>query len=161
MPNTYTIDSTWVWANSGTNGFVWQNPSYGTTNATFVSKSGRDWTFETYCYKLVNLSGYGTFWYPYDPNEAQIRVSIFGKNTPVVAPIISNFTQSPNPLYRGNSGSVTCNLSQGNGNLNFNWSIVSGNTGFSISNVNSQTVSIHYSNTDAFEKSNSQNISTP
>ncbi len=80
---------------------------------------------------------------------------------PPIAPIISNFAQSPNPLYRGNSGSVTCNLSQGNGNLNFNWSIVSGNTGFSISNVNSQTVSIHYSNTDAFEKSNSQNISTP
>jgi len=66
-----------------------------------------------------------------------------------IAPIIANFAQSPNPLYRGNSGSVTCNLSQGNGNLNFNWSIVSGNTGFSISNVNSQTVSIHYSNTDA------------
>lgn len=80
---------------------------------------------------------------------------------PVVAPIIANFTQSPNPLYRGNSGSVTCNLSQGNGSLNFNWSIVSGNTGFSISNVNSQSVSIHYSNTDAIEKANSENISSP
>ncbi|BDQ01667.1 S8 family serine peptidase [Ignavibacterium sp.] len=161
VPTTYNIDSTWVWANSGTNGFIWQNPSYGTTNATFVNKSGRDWIFETYCYKLVSLSGYSTFWYPYDPNQAQIRVSIFGKYTPVVAPIISNFTQSPNPLYRGNSGSVTCNLSQGNGNLNYNWSIVSGNTGFSISNTNSQTVSIHYSNTDAIEKTITENISSP
>ncbi|MCZ7616657.1 MAG: hypothetical protein M5T52_24600 [Ignavibacteriaceae bacterium] len=71
---------------------------------------------------------------------------------PPIAPIISNFSQTPNPLYRGNNGSVTCNLSQGNGSLNFNWSIVSGNTGFSISNVNSQSVSIHYSNTDAIEK---------
>ncbi|MEP0862210.1 MAG: hypothetical protein HRF52_12315, partial [Ignavibacterium sp.] len=80
---------------------------------------------------------------------------------PVVAPIIANFTQSPNPLYRGNSGSVTCNLSQGNGSLNFNWSIVAGNTGFSISNTNSQTVSLHYSSTDAIEKSITENISSP
>ena len=80
---------------------------------------------------------------------------------PPIAPIISNFSQTPNPLYRGNNGSVTCNLSQGNGSLNFNWSIVSGNTGFSISNVNSQSVSIHYSNTDAIEKTISENVSSP
>lgn len=85
----------------------------------------------------------------------------FSVNLPVVAPIISNFTQSPNPLYKGSNGSVTCNLSQGNGNLNFNWSIVSGNTGFSISNTNSQTVSIHYNNTDAIEKTIIENIYAP
>lgn len=80
---------------------------------------------------------------------------------PATAPIISTFTQSPNPLYKGSTGFVTCNLSQGNGSLNFNWSIVSGNTGFSISNVNSQTVSIHYINTDVIEKKSPENISSP
>ncbi len=100
-------------------------------------------------YKLTSYNSSG---------EASIP---FFVNLPFISPSVSSFTQSPNPLYRGNSGSVTCNLSQGNGNLNFTWSIVSGNTGFSISNVNSQSVSIHYSNTDAIEKTISKNISTP
>ncbi len=73
---------------------------------------------------------------------------------PPIPPIIASFTQSPNPLYRGNNGTVTCNLSQGNGNLSYNWSIVSGNTGFSISNDTLETVSIHYSNTDAISNPN-------
>jgi serine protease len=76
------------------------------------------------------------------------------------SPVISGFRQIPNPLYKGSSGSVTCNLSQGYEYLNFNWSIVNGNTGFSISNINSQNVTIHYSNINAIAKTISDNIST-
>jgi hypothetical protein len=35
-------------------------------------------------------------------------------------PVISGFTQTPIPIYRGQSGTVTCNLSQGVG-VNFQW----------------------------------------
>ena len=52
---------------------------------------------------------------------------------PPVAPVISNFTQSPKPIYQGTSGTVTCNLSQGNGDLTYNWSIIDSKPGVSFS----------------------------
>lgn len=52
---------------------------------------------------------------------------------PPIAPIVSNFTQTPKPIYQGSSGSVTCNLSQGNGDLTYNWSIIYGKPGVSVS----------------------------
>ena len=66
-------------------------------------------------------------------------------------PIISSFTQSPNPLYKGSSGTVRPNLSQGNGTLNYQWSIVSPHSKFSISNTTSKNVMIHYNNTDKID----------
>jgi hypothetical protein len=36
-------------------------------------------------------------------------------------PVISGFTQTPVPIYRGQSGAVTCNLSQGSGNISYEW----------------------------------------
>jgi hypothetical protein len=161
IPDGFHIDSTWTWANSYSGGYEWGNPSYGIPRATKISQNGRDVTFEMYCYRMKPVGGSTLNWYPSDPNSADINVSIFGKYTPVIAPIISNFTQTPNPLYRGNSGYVTCNLSQGNGSLNYRWSIVYDNTGFSISDTTCETVSIHYSNTDAIAQTNSENISYP
>jgi hypothetical protein len=40
---------------------------------------------------------------------------------PPIAPIISHFTQNPIPICKGSSGYVQVNLSQGNGNLTYNW----------------------------------------
>jgi hypothetical protein len=37
------------------------------------------------------------------------------------APVISGFTQVPVPIYRYQSGTVTCNLSQGTGNITYAW----------------------------------------
>jgi len=37
------------------------------------------------------------------------------------APIISGFTQDPIPIYSGETGTVTCDLSQGNGNISYEW----------------------------------------
>ncbi len=48
--------------------------------------------------------------------QAQITV-----NYPLVAPIISNFTQSPIPICKGTRGYVQANLSQGNGTVTYNW----------------------------------------
>ncbi len=112
----------------------------------------------TYKFRVSVLPYYNSY-YGSSATSWQYREIYFDHQ--IVAPIISNFTQTPNPLYKGSTGFVTCNLSQGNGNLNFNWSILSGITGFSISNVNSQTVSIHYSNTDALAKTISDNFSSP
>ncbi|AFH50035.1 Hypothetical protein IALB_2332 [Ignavibacterium album JCM 16511] len=65
---------------------------------------------------------------------------------PTIAPIISNFTQSPKPIYQGTSGTVTCNLSQGNGNLTYNWSIVYGKPGVSVSFYGNQAEISYSSN---------------
>ncbi|KAB2850309.1 MAG: S8 family serine peptidase, partial [Ignavibacterium sp.] len=55
-------------------------------------------------------------WAPYDPTGKFI---VLGK--PLVAPVIASMTQSPVPIYKGTYGYVYCNLSQGNGNLTYNW----------------------------------------
>ena len=55
-------------------------------------------------------------WAPYDPSGKYI---VLGK--PLVAPLIANITQNPVPIYKGTSGYVYCNLSQGNGTLRYNW----------------------------------------
>src|SRR5690606_39408077 len=55
------------------------------------------------------------------------------------APIISSLVQTPQPLYKGSSGYVKCNLSQGNGTLNYQWSIVSPHSNFSISRSEEHT----------------------
>lgn len=39
----------------------------------------------------------------------------------IVAPVISGFTQTPVPIYRPGSGTVTCNLSEGNCNITYTW----------------------------------------
>ncbi|MBI5662389.1 MAG: S8 family serine peptidase [Ignavibacterium album] len=55
-------------------------------------------------------------WLPYNPST---YYTILGK--PMIAPVISNFTQSPNPICKGTTGHVSVNLSQGNGSLTYNW----------------------------------------
>jgi len=41
--------------------------------------------------------------------------------TAICPPIIAGFVQRPTPIYQGGSGVVTCNLSQGNGDLTYSW----------------------------------------
>lgn len=137
---------------------AWSSPAPVNLQAYSQVVGSCSWTFQSW-QKIQNGVVVQTF------NEPIIIITpeentTYQANFISVPPIISSFTQSPNPLYKGYTGTVTCNLSQGHGGTNFNWSIISGNTGFSILNVNSQTVSIHYSNTDAIEKTNSGKISS-
>lgn len=82
---------------------------------------------------------------------------------PTISPVISNFTQSPKPIYQGTSGTVTCNLSQGNGNLNYNWSIIYGKPGVSVSFYGDRAEISYNSNSLNFKQSenNNYNIEAP
>ncbi len=82
---------------------------------------------------------------------------------PTVAPIISNFTQTPKPIYQGSSGSVTCNLSQGNGAISYNWSVIYGKPGVSVSFYGDRAEISYNSNSLNFNQSenNNYNIEAP
>lgn len=73
-----------------------------------------------------------------------------------IAPVISGFTQTPTPIYLGNSGVVTCNLSQGRGNLTYNWTASDFPPGVSVSfQGNTAYISYNYKvmeNFSSFEK---------
>ncbi|TAL63051.1 MAG: T9SS type A sorting domain-containing protein, partial [Bacteroidetes bacterium] len=59
-------------------------------------------------------------WAPFDPNPYNLRkYAVLGE--PLVPPIISQLTQSPNPVCRDAITRITCILSQGNGNLTYTW----------------------------------------
>ncbi len=71
-------------------------------------------------YIRYGVGGNVNQWVPFDPNPNNLRkASALGK--PLVAPVIASMTQSPVPIYKGTYGYVYCNLSQGNGNLTYNW----------------------------------------
>lgn len=121
IPDGYNLSETWTWANSYSEGYEWGNPSYGMPRSTFVSQNGRDVVYEMYVYRMIPIGGGLLSWYPTDPFSADINVSILGKYTPIVPPIISHFTQSPDPICINSYGYVYVHLSQGNGDLDYNW----------------------------------------
>ncbi len=91
------------------------NNSQDYLNSTISSNSIHLSTFFYYIEhdevgNLINM------WVPYNP---PLIYTILGK--PLVAPVIANITQNPVPIYKGTYGYVYCNLSQGNGNLTYNW----------------------------------------
>lgn len=59
-------------------------------------------------------------------------ISVEQEPEPITPPVISNLTQSPDPICQGTIGYVYCNLSQGNGNLNYSWSASNLPSGASI-----------------------------
>lgn len=101
----------------GPTGYSWANPNNATAwlSQTVNSNTIR---YETVFYRLNQ----GNFscenrWAPFDPNATERAYAYLGR--PLVAPIISGFTQTPTVIYRYNSGTVTCNLSQGTGNITY------------------------------------------
>ncbi len=79
-------------------------------------------TLRTFYYFIKKKFGGGSVnvWAPLDPTSNSTRkYSVLGE--PLVAPLISNFTQNPVPICKGSIGYVQVNLSQGNGNLTYNW----------------------------------------
>lgn len=76
----------------------------------------------------------------YNSGGESIPKAEFTISYPIVSPVISGFTQTPSVIYLEQSGTVTCNLSQGNGELNYIWTYAnkpstlsvsfSGNTGY-------------------------------
>lgn len=115
IPSGFNLDSTWVWANSYCGGFEWGNPSYGTPNATMVSRSGRNVTFEMYCYKMGAVGSPGVSWYPADPNQAQIQVSILGKLS------LSASISGPTSRSFNQDGTWTASVSGGVPSYHYHW----------------------------------------
>lgn len=82
-------------------------------------------TLRTYYYYIkINLGGDPVYqWAPVDPNPSSMRkYGVLGE--PSVPPIfdpVNPFIQNPNPICKGTSGTLTVNLLQGNGDLNYDW----------------------------------------
>jgi len=75
-------------------------------------------------YKLrVEVKPFWNSYYGADSVQWLIRELPFNFSPPPppVPPEISGFTQNPIPIYQGESGTVTCNLSQGSGNIAYTW----------------------------------------
>ncbi|AFH48139.1 Peptidase S8/S53 subtilisin kexin sedolisin [Ignavibacterium album JCM 16511] len=105
------------------------------TNNTFYK-----WRFK---FQPFYNSFYGQYAIPWQTLEFSFYHS-------VVAPVISNFTQSPNPICKGTTGYVYVNLSQGNGNLTYNWFSYNAPSGVTVNfSPNSNRCTITYSSADA------------
>lgn len=77
----------------------------------------------------------------------------------ITAPIISSFTQTPAPIYKGGSGTVTCNLSQGNGNIIYTWTAIDLKPGVNVSfSTNKATVT--YNAIESIKANNSTTVKT-
>lgn len=77
----------------------------------------------TTCY--VDGTGQTAYW-PRATIPASQRKSVGGKitltgNSLITAPIISSLTSNPNPICQGSWATITCNLSQGYGDLKYYW----------------------------------------
>jgi subtilisin family serine protease len=122
-------------------GYSWANPNNASTwlSQTVNANTIR---YETVFYRLNQ----GNFscenrWAPFDPNSTEKAYAYLGR--PLVAPVISGFTQTPVPIYRGSSGTVTCNLSQGTGSITYSWTARDVPSGVSIT-YNGNTANICY-----------------
>ena len=111
-----------VWGRGvGTNGLSAANPNFGMGYCDVVegSVSSNSATLRTYVYEVWSISGAWIGWRPSTPQNVSLNYTVLGKV--MVAPIISHFTQNPNPICKEGTGYVQVHLSQGNGNLTYNW----------------------------------------
>jgi hypothetical protein len=111
-----------VWGRGvGSNGFSAANPNFGMGYCDVVegSVSSNGATLRTYVYEVWSISGSWIGWVPVTPQNVSFNYTVLGK--PLVAPMIASFTQNPVPIYKGTSGYVDVNLSQGNGTINYSW----------------------------------------
>lgn len=103
--------------------------------------------FYTFVYHVYN--GAQWQWYPCSPQDAAVVYSVISNPSP----IISGFTQIPSIIYPGGSGTVTCNLSQGNCcNVSYNWSYTYKPNFMSVSfSGNTATITNNYSALDKID----------
>jgi hypothetical protein len=116
---SYTDHYAW---GQGWNSIGWSSdqPNFGQNYCTVVEGSLESdrVTLRTYVYEVWRGYSYKGWW-PCRPENVKFSYTVLGK--PLVAPVISHFTQQPNPICKGETGFVRVHLSQGNGNLTYNW----------------------------------------
>ncbi|MDF1613317.1 T9SS type A sorting domain-containing protein, partial [Stygiobacter electus] len=75
-----------------------------------------DVTFETYVYRMMPIGGSSLYWYPASPDEANIQVTVLGKQ-PLTATM-----SGPTYLSNGQSGTWTVTASGGIPPYSYSWS---------------------------------------
>lgn len=115
------INTPYVWGRGANASSGWSaaSPNYETGYCNVTSSTATSAELQTFVFEVWDIAGYYLGWYPAQPQNATFAYSVLG--IPVTAPVISGFTQSPVPIYRNQSGTVTCNLSQGTGNISYGW----------------------------------------
>lgn len=101
----------------GYNGAI---PNYQYTKGYVGTVTSTSAHFYTFVYELKSsMNGTYLGFYPCAPSEAAIVYTVVSNP----APVISGFNQTPTIIYPGSSGTVVCNLSQGNCcNIGYSWS---------------------------------------
>jgi len=112
-----------------TDGWSGANPNLELPYVNITSVTNTSVTFYTFIYYIISNSAGQQLneWWPTSPSNAKIDYTVVGK--PHYPPIISHFTQNPDPICKGSYGYVYVHLSQGNGNLSYNWQAISLPTG--------------------------------
>lgn len=125
----------------GYNGAI---PNYQYTNAFVDNVTSTSAHFYTFVYELkTSMNGSYLGFYPCPPSSAAIVYTVVSNP----APVISGFTQTPSIIYPGGSGTVVCNLSQGNCcNVGYNWSYSNKPNYVSVS-FNGNTATIYNNHT--------------
>lgn len=112
-----------VWGRGvGTNGWSLESPNFSMGFCELVpgTLTYNNATLRTYVYEVWNVAGQWIGWYPTTVSNVSLNYTLLGKQ--LIAPVISSFTQTPNPIGPGQTGTVVPVLSQGNGNITYTWS---------------------------------------
>lgn len=117
----------------GTNGWSLESPNYAIGFCDVVSGTltANSATLRTYVYEVWNILGQWIGWYPTTASNVSLNYTVLGKQ--LIAPVISSFTQTPNPIPPGVTGTVVPVLSQGNGPITYTWSYANKPTWVTVS----------------------------
>ncbi|MEW5843597.1 MAG: S8/S53 family peptidase [Bacteroidota bacterium] len=113
----------YVWGRGvGTNGWSMEAPNYAMGSCEVVpgTVTASSAELRTYVYEVWTVLGQWIGWYPTTASNVSLNYTVLGKQ--LIAPVISSFTQTPNPIGPGQTGTVVPVLSQGNGNITYTWS---------------------------------------
>lgn len=116
----------------GTNGWSMENPNFAMGFCEVVpgTLTTNSVTLRTYVYEIWDATGQWK-WYPTTASNVSLNYTVLGKQ--LIAPVISSFTQTPNPIPPDVTGTVVAVLSQGNGPITYSWSYANKPTWVTVS----------------------------
>lgn len=125
---------------------VWDNLTILTaTNKVITVPIDINLSNGNYKWKITYKPLYDDIYQPYSVGWKSKEVQFNHTN---VAPIIASITQNPVPIYKGTYGDVYCNLSQGNGTINYNW-FSTNQPSYIATSINGSNCRLTYLNTES------------
>lgn len=98
---------------------VWDNQTAYTAKQNFFTRTQNgDMSNGNYKWRITYRPLYDDY---YPPNQVGWQTKEITFNHTNVAPIINNLVVDPNPICRGYWATISCNLSQGNGEMQYFW----------------------------------------